>query len=82
MRICSSTLTKGNAHSFNTENGIVFAYDASANSIAQPVEPSITHQWTDEAGHTWRRMSDGASFWWSGKDWQIVEPRSFSFLNG
>ena len=51
------------------------AHDASASTTAQPVEPSITHQWTDEAGHTWRRMSDGTSYWWSGESWQIVESR-------
>ena len=51
------------------------AHDASASTTAQPVGPSITHQWTDEAGHTWRRMSDGTSYWWSGESWQIVEPR-------
>jgi len=49
------------------------AHDALASTTAQPVGPSITHQWTDEAGHTWRRMSDGTSYWWSGEDWQIVE---------
>ena len=52
--------------------------EASVSNNAQPVEPSITHQWTDESGHTWRRMSDGTSYWWSGTDWQLVEPRGNS----
>lgn len=52
--------------------------DATMNTNAQPVESSITHQWTDESGHTWRRMSDGRSYWWSGTDWQPVEPRGNS----
>ena len=50
-------------------------HDGLTSTTAQPMEPSITHQWTDEAGHTWRRLSDGTSYWWSGKNWQIVEPR-------
>jgi hypothetical protein len=47
---------------------------ATASATAQPVEPSIMHQWTDDSGYTWRRMSDGTSYWWSGTDWQLVEP--------
>ena len=40
----------------------------------QPViaEPTVENQWTDEAGHTWRQMSDGSSLWWNGSDWQKV----------
>ena len=32
--------------------------------------PEVLQQWTDEAGHTWRRMSDGGTMWWNGTDWQ------------
>ena len=40
----------------------------------QPVvaEPTVENQWTDEAGHTWRVMSDGSNLWWNGNDWQKV----------
>ena len=37
----------------------------------QPVaEPQVVNQWTDDNGHTWRRMDDGSTLWWNGKDWQ------------
>ena len=40
----------------------------------QPVvtQPTVENQWTDENGHTWRRMSDGSTLWWNGTDWQNV----------
>ena len=34
--------------------------------------PTVTNQWTDEAGNTWRSMSDGTTLWWNGSDWQQV----------
>ena len=34
--------------------------------------PAVENQWTDENGHTWRRMSDGSTLWWNGNDWQNV----------
>ena len=34
--------------------------------------PTVENQWTDENGHTWRRMSDGSTLWWKGNDWQNV----------
>ena len=34
--------------------------------------PTVENQWTDENGHTWRRMSDGSTLWWNGNDWQNV----------
>ena len=34
--------------------------------------PTVTNQWTDEAGNTWRSMSDGSTLWWNGVDWQQV----------
>ena len=39
----------------------------------QPVdaaEPVVLHQWTDEAGYTWRKMDDGSSYWWTGNEWK------------
>ena len=35
-------------------------------------QPTVENQWTDENGHTWRRMSDGSTLWWNGSDWQQV----------
>ena len=32
------------------------------------VEPTVVNQWTDQAGHTWRSMSDGSTLWWNGRD--------------
>ena len=32
--------------------------------------PEVLQQWTDESGHSWRRMSDGGTMWWNGTDWQ------------
>ena len=32
--------------------------------------PTVVNQWTDQAGHTWRTMSDGSTLWWNGRDWQ------------
>ena len=39
---------------------------------AQPAaqEPTVLRQWTDEAGYTWRAMSDGGTYWWTGTEWQ------------
>ena len=39
--------------------------------VATP-EPTILNEWTDEKGHTWRKMSDGSGRWWNGTDWQEV----------
>ena len=38
----------------------------------QPVveEPTVLRQWTDEKGYTWRSMSDGSNYWWTGTEWQ------------
>ncbi len=40
--------------------------------MQQPYVPELTvvNQWTDQAGHTWRSMSDGSTLWWNGTDWQ------------
>ena len=42
-----------------------------ASSIPE-TPPTISNQWTDEAGNTWRSMSDGTTLWWNGSDWQQV----------
>jgi hypothetical protein len=36
------------------------------------VEPTVVQQWTDESGHTWRKMDNGTTMWWNGADWQQV----------
>ena len=36
----------------------------------QPAVNTVKSQWTDETGHTWRKMSDGSTHWWDGKDWK------------
>ena len=42
-----------------------------AQPVAQPIpEPTVLQQWTDEAGYTWRSMSDGSMTWWTGTEWQ------------
>ena len=35
-------------------------------------EPTILNEWTDEKGHTWRKMSDGSGRGWNVTDWQEV----------
>ena len=49
-------------------------YPTQSPQQVQPVvvEPTVANQWTDEAGHTWRQMSDGSNLWWNGSDWQKV----------
>jgi len=49
-------------HSFNSRE------EESGRKII--VEPTVIQQWTDEAGHTWRKMDNGATLWWNGTDWQ------------
>ncbi|RJU85161.1 MAG: hypothetical protein DWC02_06865 [Candidatus Poseidoniales archaeon] len=43
-------------------------------NVQEPAKETVTTlgQWTDESGHSWKKMSDGSSYWWNGKDWQIV----------
>ena len=36
------------------------------------IEPTVLNEWTDESGHTWRKMSDGSGRWWNGTAWQEV----------
>ena len=43
-----------------------------SSTTAQETTPTVTNQWTDEAGNTWRSMSDGTTHWWNGSDWQQV----------
>ena len=43
-------------------------------NLAEPnlaqTEPTVTQQWTDESGYTWRMMSNGETMWWDGTDWK------------
>ena len=43
-----------------------------SSTTAQETTPTVTNQWTDEAGNTWRSISDGTTHWWNGSDWQQV----------
>ena len=48
---------------------------ATTPNVPQPVstiEPTVLNEWTDESGHTWRKMSDGSGRWWNGTTWQEV----------
>ncbi len=40
------------------------------------VEPTVTQQWTDESGYTWRTMSNGDTMWWDGTDWKAYPLQS------
>jgi hypothetical protein len=42
-------------------------YDPQPTVMAAATE---VQRWTDEAGHTWRTMSDNTTQWWNGSDWQ------------
>ena len=43
-------------------------------TVVEPtvVEPTVVQQWTDESGHTWRKMDNETTMWWNGTDWQQV----------
>jgi hypothetical protein len=32
-------------------------------------EPTVEAQWTDGNGYTWKKMSDGSTYWWDGTHW-------------
>ena len=42
-------------------------YDPQPTVMAVATE---VQRWTDEAGHTWRTMTDNSTEWWNGSDWQ------------
>jgi len=75
------TSTQSTATSFATQTiaaePAVQTQQVAAMPVSQPlpvqpvaVEPQVLNQWTDEAGHTWRKMDDGSTLWWNGTDWQ------------
>ena len=43
-------------------------------TVVEPTveEPTVVQQWTDESGHTWRKMDNETTMWWNGTDWQQV----------
>jgi hypothetical protein len=53
-------------------------YEAQPITQTQQYEPQPTvvaaatevQRWTDDAGHTWRTMTDNSTQWWNGSDWQ------------
>jgi hypothetical protein len=50
----------------------MFGLKVSEEEQQPATEPKVLQQWTDEAGHTWKRMDDGTTFWWNGTTWQQV----------
>jgi|GEM_PF-3101538 len=47
------------------------SYSQHLMSVAS-VPDTPLQQWTDEAGHTWRKSSEGRTQWWNGVDWQDI----------
>ena len=43
---------------------------AIVHSSNEVVGATVLTQWTDNNGYTWRKMSDGSTHWWDGKDWK------------
>ncbi|MEC8720794.1 MAG: hypothetical protein VXX50_00010 [Candidatus Thermoplasmatota archaeon] len=33
------------------------------------LQPTVSQEWTDESGFTWRKMDDGSLMWWNGHNW-------------
>jgi len=75
------TSTQSTATSFATQTiaaePAVQTQQVAAMPVSEPlpvqpvaVEPQVLNQWTDDAGHTWRKMDDGSTLWWNGTDWQ------------
>ena len=69
--------TQSTATSFATQTMAAQPQPVAAMPVSQPlpvqpvaVEPQVLNQWTDEGGHTWRKMDDGSTLWWNGTDWQ------------
>jgi hypothetical protein len=46
--------------------------DMPVNNQPPLIEATVLNEWTDETGHTWRKMSDGSGRWWNGTSWQEV----------
>ncbi len=46
----------------------IFDSDEAEHVSNDVAEATVVQQWTDENGHTWRRMDDGTSRWWNGSD--------------
>ena len=76
--VSSSTIFTAQPSSAQSSAATGFATQTSvAEPVGQPlpvqpvaVEPHVLNQWTDESGHTWRKMSDDSTLWWNGTDWQ------------
>ena len=75
----SLLVTLASAYGINSERVMQIQASFSSNNSEAPVieekNPSnvliieVTQQWTDESGHTWRKMSDGSTQWWNGTTW-------------
>ena len=62
----------GIASFLRMKKGSTQATDEGVPTQLATTEPTILNEWTDEKGHTWRKMSDGSGRWWNGTDWQEV----------
>ena len=65
-------MKKGSARDSENQQAVVATIDEGIKTQGATPEPTVLHEWTDETGHTWRKMSDGSGRWWNGTDWQEV----------
>ena len=56
----------------NNEVDLPVATTPDVTQSVSTIEPTVLNEWTDESGHTWRKMSDGSGRWWNGTAWQEV----------
>ena len=47
-----------------------FEQPISQQPVVNQIQTTVINQWTDEAGYTWRSLSDGTMEWWTGTDWK------------
>lgn len=55
----------------NSKDSVTKDYSQTQTSRSAPVhnQLQILNQWKDEAGYTWRKMSDGSFHYWDGEQW-------------
>lgn len=62
----------------NIELPVINQLEAPGSMQLEPIPLEVTSptresEWTDESGYTWRKMSDGSTYWWDGKDWVLYD---------
>jgi hypothetical protein len=69
----SLLVTLASAYGINSERVTQIEMSFSSNNSEEPVIEEkiieVIQQWTDDSGHTWRKMSDGSIQWWNGTTW-------------